>query len=203
MSFAANYTYLTTTLLWILFYNLVYQVLRFLIKVPSKIAKTSNKKKRESEYSYYVFSHLSLFHAIVNLFVSTGIILSRPIYYLEVNQPDVLNLLSFSIGYYSSNMMMGMVYKFHPISMICHHLIVLSEIMYVFWSGYFGNIIVLGFAIAETSNPFRIIKNICDGHDDRKYWGDFSIHIFAVVFLFMRLFKQTNPLSNISGVHST
>lgn len=203
MSFTANYTFLTTTLLWIVFYNLVYQVLRILIKVPSKIAKTSNKKKRESEYSYYVFSHLSLLHAIVNLFVSTGIIFSRPIYYLEVNQPDVLHLLCFSIGYYSSNMMMGMVYNFHPISMICHHLIVLSEILYVFWSGYFGNIIVLGFAIAEASNPFRIIKNISDGHDDRKYWGDLSIHIFAVVFLFMRLFKQTNPLSNISGVHST
>lgn len=180
------YSYLIMFLLWVIFYVLAYLILRKLIKVPSNIAKNDDKTKKEKEYSHHIFSHLSLFHAIVNLILSLSIAMDRTFYYEEVNQPDVMRLLCFSAGYYFSNSILGAIHKFHPVSMIFHHFIVLSEIFYVFWRGYYGNIIAIGFALAEASNPFRIIKNISDGHEDKKRFGDINIVIFSITFLFFR-----------------
>ena len=87
-------------------------------------------------------------------------------------------------------------------SMFIHHFIVLVEIFYTFWSGYYGNIIIAGFIVSEASNPFRIIKNISDGYEDKKDLGEKAIKTFAVVFLFFRLvlfpvfliFVSINPI---------
>lgn len=184
--FNSTSVYAATIGFWVVFFNIAYQVLRRKIPVPSKIALISSKPKQARDYSAHVFSHISLFHAVVNLAVSSWIVFSREFYYLERNQPDAVHLLCFSAGYYLSNTLMGQVYKFHPMSMVCHHVVVLLEIFYCFFTGYYANIVVAGFAIAEASNPFRIVKNIADGHLDQKRLGDVSIKIFAVVFLVCR-----------------
>lgn len=189
-----NELYLYTLGFWIIFYNVAYQILRRKIPIPSKIRQIESPTKRAREFSSHVFSHLSLFHAIVNLAVSSYIFFSRPFTLIELNQKDTLHLLCFSAGYYLSNTLMGRVYKFHPLSMVCHHLVVLTEIGYAATVGVYGNIIIVGFAIAEASNPFRIIKNISDGHLEQKHVGDLSIKIFAVVFLFCRYPHQSDPL---------
>lgn len=189
-------SYSFTIFSWIVFFNLAYQVLRRIISIPSKIAKNDIPKKKQSDFSHHVFSHLSFFHAVVSLIVSLYILTKRRFYYEEINQSDTLNLMSFSAGYYLSNSIVGFFYQFHPLSMICHHFVVLSEIFYSFSVGYYGNIIIAGFAIAETSNPFRIVKNICDGHEDKKQIGDCAIKTFATVFLIFRKFNKTPSFSN-------
>ena len=175
-----------TIQLWVFAFILVYMILRRVIPVPDKIAKNPNEWKRKSDFSFYVFSHLSLVHACGSLFFSLVILFRRKLYYEERNQNDTLNLLSFSAGYYLTNTLMGRFHKFHSISMVCHHLIVLLEIFYVFWCGFYGNIITAGFAIAELSNPFRILKNLSDGHENGRSFGRKSMAIFAVVFLICR-----------------
>ena len=186
--------YGSTLLLWIVAYVLAYQILRRLIPVPGKIAKNPDQRKRNAEYSYHVFSHLSLFHAVSSLVGSVFVLSRRTFFYEERNQPDSLNLLCFSAAYYLSSTLMGRVYKFHPLSMLCHHLIILAEVFYVFWCGFYGNIIIAGFAIAETSNPFRILKNLSDGHVGGERFGRTSMTIFAAVFLAFRWANQTGAL---------
>lgn len=188
--------YPTAILLWMVFYTLFYQVLRRLIPIPSKIAQTEDLAKRGREFSAHVFYHISLFHALINLAVSSYIFFSRPFNWLEINQPDTLHLLCFSVAYYISSSLMGQWYRFHAISMVCHHAVVISEIFYAMITNYWGNIILVGFAIAESSNPFRIIKNITDGHADQKRLGDISIKVFAVVFLICRFANKPDSVSD-------
>lgn len=188
--FSGSLIYPTAIILWMVFYTLFYQVLRRLIPVPSKIAKTEDPIKRGQQYSAHVFYHISLFHAVVNLAVSSYIFFSRPFNWLEINQTDTLHLLCFSVAYYISSSTMGQWYRFHAVSMVCHHAVVISEIFYAMVKTIYGNIILVGFAIAESSNPFRIIKNIADGHADQKKLGDYAIRAFAVVFLFCRYSDQ-------------
>lgn len=176
---------------WVAFFNVAFQILRRKIPVPSKIALEPSASRRQREFCSHVFSHLSLFHAVVNLAVSTYIYFSRSFYWLEVNQADTTHLLCFSAGYYLSNTLMGRLYRFHPLSMVCHHVVVLVEIFYTFFKGVYGNIVAVGFAIAEASNPFRIIKNIADGHLELKWLSDLSIKIFAAVFMVCRCPHQS------------
>lgn len=178
--------HLATTGFWFVFFLVVFRILKHRIPVPSKIALIPDKKKQLREFCAYVHSYLSLLHALVNLGVSCAILLSHKFYYLERNQWASIQILCFSAGYYLNSTLVGQVHKFHQLSMVFHHVILVLEILYSLTTGYWANIIIAGFAVAEGSNPFRIVKNISDGHLEYKNLGDVSIRIFAVVFLFLR-----------------
>ena len=191
MQINSVWNYFWTIAAWILFFNLSYQILRRKIPIPSRIAALESPAKRSREFSAHVFNYISLFHALANLAISSYIYFVREFYWLETNQPDTIHLMCFSAGYYISNTIMGQLYKFHPWSMVAHHLVVITEIFYVFYKGIFGNVMAVGFAIAEASNPFRIVKNISDGHIELAWLGELSIKLFAVIFLIFRFLNQS------------
>jgi len=178
--------HLQLVLIWSLcFLSINMALLRF-YPIPKSVFHALDQKNENVIFAEFISYFSSCINALVCFFFGLSIILDNGVTLWKDNKPNESYLVAFTLGYFLSDTLTGMVYHYNNTLMNLHHVLVLFGGFYVLWIGAYANLLVLAMVIAELSNIFRTIEMIADKYPDQKRIAFGFGLCFAFSFVFCR-----------------
>lgn len=156
------------------------------ISIPRKIKDNVDKMLVSTIFADFCSNFSSLIHAVVSFFWGLWVISASGISADQVNTIDENAVLCFSMGYFLSDTLTGLIYDYQTRMMNIHHAIVIVNVVYILSKGRFSNITVAALVVSEASNPFKIMDSILKHIDDAEPFHTTSRVLFAFLFTVCR-----------------
>lgn len=153
---------------------------------PFKVVKIRDSREKRKIFYDYITSISSLVHAIAVIVASVIVLNKVGMHFDHPNINEENLIISFSIGYFISDTILGAYAGYNDILMLMHHAFGLFGLSYALIKQSYGNAIMCAFAIAEISNPFMILRKNFDKHRGAHSLSVFCGIIFSISFIICR-----------------
>ena len=105
-----------------------------------------------------------------------------------MNNDSQITLLSFSLAYFVSDTIFGVLKKYNDGKMNLHHCIVIASLAYVIFKGMYADNYYWAMMVTEISNPFMLTSKILEQHRGYERVSKILMIIFCATFVFFRCY---------------
>ena len=179
---------LLPVVIWALFFLALNLTLRWKLPIPGNITnKTTTKSQDHIRWEYTALYGTLVFSTMINI-ICFYLWQLNGICYIRQNIVGEEHLLAFALGYYITDGILGVIYKFNDSLINFHHVQCFLIILYALVKGKYASVLIWGLFIAEISNPFLIAMKILSNFKGLKLYETISGIAFSVVFLITRTY---------------
>ena len=170
---------------WSCFWGVVWYITNLNGTVPTKFRKEEDPAKQEQLKKTHFGYYLSLYHACMTIAAS---VISLLWYGFAPSAPFSefdFWIFKMSAGYFVVDTITGMAYKFNDLSMLLHHIFVLTAYAQAFYYNNSRVELTLSLAVGELSNPLNIVRILADDHGMKRL-SEYCALGFTLVFVTLR-----------------
>ena len=181
-------------LIWCLIFLSINISLIRLYPMPKSINFSISEEKERRDFAEFCAYFTSFLNGFVSFFAGLSIVISNGVSLMSPNRSNETSLLCFTLGYFLSDTIVGIVYKYNNFMMNLHHLVILMCGLFSLFNRVYSNLAILGLVISELPNVFRAIEKILDRYPENKRISFVFGMCFATTFIFCRFLKQKFPI---------
>lgn len=168
------------------FFFLLYLSLYRKLSIPYHIRQISNPKEQKQAFWEYIANYVSIIHAISALLMGVYNTMSHGVQLFNPNTYQENLIVAFSLGYFTTDTIIGLIGGFNDSTMIFHHVECILSLWYTLLKGNYACVIIWALTLAELSNPFILARKNIQKHRGYELIADIIGIVFSVLFLVSR-----------------